>query len=72
MELPLLRASGIPLSIGLLSFNFGGHSLFPSLFTAMKQPKQYPRVLELCFAIVFLLYASMAILGYLTFGDTVE
>ncbi len=72
MDLPLLRVSGVPLSIGILSFNFGGHSLFPSLFTAMKQPKRYSRVLDFCFAIVFLLYASMAVLGYYTFGDSVE
>ncbi len=62
----------MPLSIGILSFNFGGHSLFPSLFTAMKQPKRYPRVLDCCFGIVFLLYASMAVLGYFTFGDGVQ
>ncbi|BDA44309.1 Amino acid transporter AVT1B [Coccomyxa sp. Obi] len=71
-NLPLLRVGGIPLSIGLLSYIYGGHSLFPSLYTSMRQPKQYPRILDLTFAIVCTLYASMAVLGYLTFGDDVE
>lgn len=60
------------MSIGLLSYIYGGHSLFPSLYTAMKNPKQYPRVLDLTFAIVCTLYAAMAVLGYLAFGDAVE
>lgn len=71
-DLPLLRARGIPLCIGLLSYNYGGHSMFPTLYTAMKRPQQYPRVLDVTFAIVCLLYVMMAVLGYLTFGDTVE
>jgi vesicular inhibitory amino acid transporter len=71
-DLPLLRVGGIPLSIGLLSYIYGGHSLFPSLYAAMKNPKQYPRVLDLTFAIVCSLYAAMAVLGYLAFGDAVE
>lgn len=58
--------------VGLLSFNYGGHTLFPSLYAAMKAPQQYPRVLDLTFAGVMGLYATMAVLGYLTFGDNVK
>ena len=71
-NLPLLRVKGIPLSIGLLSYIYGGHSVFPSLYTSMRNPKQYPVILDLTFAIVCTLYASMAVLGYLAFGDDVE
>lgn len=71
-DLPLLRPGGVPLVVGMLSFNFGGHALFPSLYAAMRSPKQYPRVLEITFLAVTALYAITAVLGYLTFGDTVE
>ena len=71
-DLPLLRAEGVPLVVGLLSFNYGGHTLFPSLHAAMKAPQHYPRVLDLTFAGVMALYALTAALGYLTFGDAVE
>ena len=71
-ELPALRPGGVPLLVGLLSFNYGGHTLFPSLHAAMKAPQQYPRVLNATFVLVTALYAVTAVLGYLTFGDAVE
>ena len=71
-QLPLLRSEGLPLAIGLLAFNYGGHSVFPSVYTSMRNPKQYFRVLDWTFAIVINLYAAMSTLGYLAYGDAVE
>ncbi|CAL5218396.1 g69 [Coccomyxa viridis] len=71
-ELPFLKPRGLPLAIGLLSFNYGGHSVFPSLYTSMKNPRQYFRVLDWTFAIVIALYATMTVLGYLAYGETVQ
>ncbi len=67
-----MRPRGVPLAIGLLAFNYGGHSVFPSVYASMKDPRQYFRVLDWTFAIVVGLYASMTVLGYLAYGDTVE
>jgi vesicular inhibitory amino acid transporter len=71
-DLPMLRLEGVPLVIGMLSFNYGGHTLFPSLHAAMQAPKHFPRVLDAVFLVVTALYAVTAVLGYLTFGDAVE
>ena len=68
----MLRLEGVPLVIGMLSFNYGGHSLFPSLYAAMQAPKHYPRVLDIIFLVVTALYAVTTVLGYLAFGDAVE
>ena len=46
--------------------------MFPSVYTSMRNPKQYFRVLDWTFAIVISLYAAMSVLGYLAYGDTVE
>ena len=71
-QLPFLKPKGLPLAIGLLSFNYGGHSVFPSLYTSMKNPRQYFRVLDWTFSIVIGLYATMTVLGYLAYGETVK
>ncbi len=71
-DLPFLKPRGLPLAIGLLSFNYGGHSVFPSLYTSMKNPRQYFRVLDWTFAIVIALYATMTVLGYLAYGESVK
>lgn len=71
-QLPFLRRRGLPLAIGLLSFNYGGHSMFPTLYTSMRNPRHYFRVLNWTFAIVIGLYAAMTVLGYLAYGDAVK
>ena len=71
-QAPFLKPRGLPLAIGLLSFNYGGHSVFPSLYTSMKSPRQYFSVLNWTFAVVIGLYATMTVLGYLAYGETVE
>lgn len=71
-QLPFLKPKGLPLAIGLLSFNYGGHSVFPSLYTSMKNPRQYSRVLDWTFAIVIGLYATMTVLGFAAYGETVK
>ena len=71
-ELQFLKPGGLPLAIGLLAFNYGGHSVFPSLYTSMRDPRQYFRVLDVTFAIVMGLYATMTVLGYLAYGETVR
>ncbi|KAK4758020.1 hypothetical protein SAY87_019321 [Trapa incisa] len=65
-----LNLSGLPVAIGLYGFLYSGHAVFPNIYTSMKQPNQYPSVLLTSFSICTLLYAGVAILGYLMFGGT--
>lgn len=66
---PALRARGALLALGLISFNYGGHSLFPSLISAMRRRGSYPRVLIATFGAVIAVYVAAAALGYAAFGD---
>jgi len=66
---PPPRGGGALLALGLVSFNFGGHALFPSLISAMRTRGAYPRVLGATFAVVIAVYIAAAALGYAAFGD---
>ena len=47
---------------------FAGHSVFPSIYSSMKDQSAYPRMLNGTYTIVFIAYSSMALAGYLMFG----
>lgn len=61
----LLSVSG---SLGTLIFAFGGAPVFPSIQTSMKEPSKFTRASFGAFGIMFCVFASVGILGYITFG----
>lgn len=65
----LWRWSGLPTAISLFTFCYCGHAVFPTLCNSMKDRSQFPKVLLVCFVLSGLTYGSMAVLGYLMFGD---
>ena len=61
----------IPFSFGLLMAGFAGHSVFPSIYRDMKSPSNFPSLLNWTYAIIVIVYALIASLGYIMFGSTV-
>ncbi|KAJ1271344.1 hypothetical protein BS78_06G121800 [Paspalum vaginatum] len=68
----MLNVSGLPTALGLYTFCYCGHAIFPTLCNSMTEKKKFSRVLVICFAACTLNYASMAIIGYLMYGDDVQ
>ncbi|CAL5068195.1 unnamed protein product [Urochloa decumbens] len=68
----MLNVSGLPTALGLYTFCYCGHAIFPTLCNSMMEKKKFSRVLVICFAACTLNYGSMAILGYLMYGDDVK
>ncbi|XP_027099462.1 amino acid transporter AVT1I [Coffea arabica] len=68
----LWRWSGLPTAISLFTFCYCGHAIFPTLCNSMKDRSQFPKVLLVCFVLSGLTYGSMAVLGYLMFGDNLS
>ncbi|KAG5615961.1 hypothetical protein H5410_015785 [Solanum commersonii] len=57
----VLNLPTLPVAIGLYGFCFGGHAVFPNIYTSLAY-----------FVMVTLLYGGTAVLGYLMFGDSTE
>ncbi|XP_038979878.1 amino acid transporter AVT1C-like [Phoenix dactylifera] len=65
-----LNLSGIPIAIGLYGYCFSGHAVFPNIYSSLKKPSQYPSVLFTSFAISTAMFAGVAVMGYLMFGES--
>ncbi|KEF61715.1 uncharacterized protein A1O9_03285 [Exophiala aquamarina CBS 119918] len=61
----------VPLSLGLIMAPWGGHSVFPAVYKDMRHPQKYVRAVRYTYIFTYGLDASMAILGYLMFGEKV-
>ncbi|KAI3911845.1 hypothetical protein MKW92_019578 [Papaver armeniacum] len=63
---------GIPSGVSLYTLCFCAHPVFPTLYTSMKDKRQFSKVLLLCFALCTISYATMAVMGYLMFGEYIK
>ncbi|KAH0685872.1 hypothetical protein KY284_016425 [Solanum tuberosum] len=68
----VLNLPTLPVAIGLYGFCFGGHAVFPNIYTSLADRSQFHAVLLTSFVMVTLLYGGTAVLGYLMFGDSTE
>ncbi|TYH54601.1 hypothetical protein ES332_D09G180700v1 [Gossypium tomentosum] len=67
-----LNLANIPISIGIYSFCYSGHSVFPNIYTSMKEPSRFPLVLIASIIFCWFMSTGAAISGFLIFGDSVE
>ncbi|GMH10548.1 hypothetical protein Nepgr_012389 [Nepenthes gracilis] len=64
--------STFPVAIGIYGYCYSGHAVFPNIYTSMAKPRQYPSVLLTSFIICTTLYAGVAVLGYMMFGESTQ
>ncbi|KAK3034267.1 hypothetical protein RJ639_032202 [Escallonia herrerae] len=62
----------VPVTIGLFGFCYGGHSVFPNIYSSTKDKSRFPSILLISFALSWFLYTGVAIFGYLMFGDSIK
>lgn len=65
-----LNLTHLPVALGLYGYCYSGHSVFPNIYSSMKERSQFPFVLLLCFIVVTLVYAGVAVSGFLMFGES--
>ncbi|KAK8546981.1 hypothetical protein V6N13_099726 [Hibiscus sabdariffa] len=67
-----LNWSGIPIAISMFSFCYCGHTIFPTLCSSMRDRSKFSKVLLVCFITSTINYGSMAVMGYLMYGEHVK
>ncbi|CAI0448013.1 unnamed protein product [Linum tenue] len=65
----LLRLGTLPNAVGLFTFGFSAHSVFPTLCNSMRDRTQFSKVLLIGFLVTSLTYGWTAVVGYLMYGD---
>ncbi|KAL2848462.1 transmembrane amino acid transporter protein-domain-containing protein [Aspergillus pseudoustus] len=64
--------STLPLSFGLIMSPWGGHGVFPNIYRDMRHPHKYGRSLWATYIFTYSLDCTMAILGWLMFGNMIR
>ncbi|KAL4016740.1 hypothetical protein IC575_024397 [Cucumis melo] len=68
----VLKFQGLPTTLSLFTFCYCAHVVFPSLRSSMRNKIHFSKVLLVSFLLSTINYSSMAILGYLMYGENVE
>ncbi|MQM20277.1 hypothetical protein Taro_053295 [Colocasia esculenta] len=68
----VLDFKSLPIAIGLYGYCYSGHAVFPNIYSSLKKPGQYPYVLFTTFMICTLMFAGVAVMGYMMFGESTQ
>ncbi|KHN87090.1 Lysine histidine transporter 1 [Toxocara canis] len=60
------------LALGTLLFAYGGHAAFPTIQHDMRKPYHFTRSIFLTFGIITLLYTPVCVMGYITYGNSLQ
>ena len=66
-ELPLV-GQGLPVAVGIFVLSLGGHAALPGVFASMAEPHRFDRMLDISIAAMFIIYASVGLAGWITYG----
>lgn len=66
------RWSTVPIAFGLLMASFGGHGIFPQVYTDMQDRKQFTRCVVYAYLFSTIICIFVGTIGYLMFGDEVQ
>ena len=64
--------NGLPIAFGLIAYTFSGHAIIPSIYSSMKRPQDYEKMIGFTFMCVTVCCLIVAVSGYWMFGSMVD
>ena len=71
-EYKAYSSDGLPLALGIVAYCFSGHAIVPSIYSSMKKPQEFERMIDLTYGAVLVSCVLVGASGYYMFGDDVE
>jgi len=71
-EYSAYSSDGLPLALGIVAYCFSGHAIVPSIYTSMKKPQEFERMIDYTYGVVLVSCILVASSGYYMFGNDVE
>ncbi|KAJ6759257.1 hypothetical protein OIU74_025849 [Salix koriyanagi] len=68
----LINLQGVPTALSMYAFCYGAHAMFPSIYNSMRKKSQFSKVMFISFVMCTITNLSMAVLGYLIYGQNVQ
>lgn len=59
-------------ALGIFILSMAGHAALPGVYSQMKRPQDFNRMLDMSFFAIFLVYAVVALSGYWTYGENAQ
>lgn len=59
-------------ALGIFILSMAGHAALPGVYSQMQRPQDFNRMLDVSFSAIFLVYATVALSGYWTYGSSVQ
>lgn len=63
---------GSSTSMSLFAFCYNVHALLPTIRNSMSERKQFSKVLHVCFVVSATIYGTIAVLGYMMYGENLK
>ncbi|KAL6009169.1 hypothetical protein ACLOJK_022396 [Asimina triloba] len=68
----LFSSSGVIPAVSIFAFCYGGHAVYPTIYASMAHKKRFGCILLLCFLLCTINYGTIAVAGYMMYGDDVK
>ncbi|KAF7849464.1 hypothetical protein BT93_L0774 [Corymbia citriodora subsp. variegata] len=68
----IIDLANLPFTLGIYSYCFAGHSVFPNIYSSMKEPSKFRWVLMATMGFTSLIYIGVSVCGLLLFGDNIK
>ncbi|KAI3435350.1 Aa_trans domain-containing protein [Psidium guajava] len=65
----IIDLANLPFALGIYGFCYAGHSVFPNIYSSMKEPSKFPWVLVATMGFPSVIYIGVSVCGFLMFGD---
>ena len=71
-NIPAFNPESFPIGFGVIVFSYTAHAVFPGIEGSMREPNQYPMMMNIAFLLSAIVKVLLGLLAVLRFGENTE